>query len=295
MKKIFFKLKYYCARPGHLFKPYSYTIRKIYYYLSIWLHPRTFLSRKKFQKSKSIDFKINSGFLKIENFYNLKLDYSHINSLKDKIDLTKNLPIYDLMKDEDFDTTSEVFKLATSEKIINIVSDYLGFTPILTKISLWYSPNLESFDQSSQSFHLDHEDVSQVKCFFLIEDVNSDMGPTQIINVEKSKYILKKTNYKITKEKKRISDDKIKELVNENDIMACTGKKNTIYFLDKSRCIHAGSKKSKKPRLVLFFQYISPFSNHLDWIWRRSGILNKPKWINNDLTLNQKKVLGQKI
>lgn len=295
MKKLLINLKFYIARPGHLFKPFSYMVRKFYYYFSIFFHPITFISRKRFIKSKNSEKKIESGFLKVENFYDLKLDFSQINSLINKIDLSKNDPIYDLLKDEDFNTNSEVFKFVTSEKVISIVSDYLGFIPLLTTVSLWYSPNLQNFDQSSQFFHLDHEDVSQVKCFFFIEDIDLDMGPTQFINIENSKKLLKKIKYRINKEEKRISDNLIYETINEDEVMSCVGKKNTIYFLDTSRCFHAGSKKSKKPRIVLFFQYLSPFSNHLDWIWRRSGILNKPKWIDNNLSINQKKVLGQKI
>ena len=167
--------------------------------------------------------------------------------------MSKNDPIYDLLKDEDFNTNSEVFKFVTSEKVISIVSDYLGFIPLLTTVSLWYSPNLQNFDQSSQFFHLDHEDVSQVKCFF-IEDIDLDMGPTQFINIENSKKLLKKIKYRINKEEKRISDNLIYETINEDEVMSCVGKKYYLFF-DTSRCFHA-DLKIKKPRIVLFFKYL---------------------------------------
>ena len=290
---MFSKFKNYIARPGHLFKSSSYFMRKIYYYISIILHPRTYISRKIIKKKTSdLD---SLGFAKIENFYDLNFNLSILDELKRKTNLNQKKSIYTLMKDEDFDTNSEVFKFITSDRIVDTVSNYLGFVPILTTVSLWYCPNTENFEESSQFFHLDHEDVSQVKCFYFIEDVDIEMGPTKFINTRKSKKIIEETNYKITKESKRIPEDKILKFIEKNEINYCTGKKNTIYFLDTSKCFHAGSEKSPKSRVILFFQFLSPFSNHFDWFWKRSGILNKPKWKNNLLTNKQKKILGINI
>ena len=227
--------------------------------------------------------------IKIKVLENIDLE-----KLKKNINLEKNQPIYDLISDEEFDTDSEIFKFATSNKVINIVSNYLGFIPLLTNISIWHSPNDINIENSSQFFHLDHEDINQVKCYFLIDDVDMKMGPTQFIDAYNSKIILKKINYRITKKTKRISDKNIFEYVNKEDINFCDGKKNTMFFLDTSQCFHAGSRKSEKSRTILFFQYLSPFSNHLDWFWKRSGILNKPKWKKSKLTDVQKKVLGFK-
>ena len=295
MNKIFSELKNFILRPGHLFKKTNLPIRKMYYFLSMYLHPRTYFSRK--IKLKKSDVQINDelGFLKIENFHDLKIDLNLIERLKKKININDKQPIYNLMRDEDFEVDSDVFKFVTSKKIVQVVSEYLGFIPLLTTISVWFCPNNETLDKSSQFFHLDHEDIKQVKCFYFIDDIDLDMGPTLFLDQKKSQKIINNINYKITKEKKRISDKDIKNHVEENDIEYCTGKKNTIYFLDTSKCLHAGSRKSKKSRVVLFFQFISPFSNHLDWVWQRSGILRKDSWKLKNLDDIQKKLIGLKI
>tara|TARA_Y100000590_G_scaffold465063_1_gene636207 strand:+ start:2216 stop:3100 length:885 start_codon:yes stop_codon:yes gene_type:complete len=294
MIDIFTKLKNYLARPGHLFKTSNYNLRKIYYYISIFFHPRTFFFRKIYKKK---NFLINKekGFKKIENFHQLNFSNIELENLKKNIKNNETEPIYFLMKDEDFDTESDIFKFVTSDKVINIVSDYLGFIPLLTTVSIWYSPNIKNIENSSQFFHLDHEDINQVKCFFLIDNIDMQMGPTQFIDAKKSEELMKKIDYRITKKTKRISDNNIFQYLKNEDVNFCNGKKDTIFFLDTSKCFHAGSRKSEKSRTVLFFQYLSPFSNHFDWIWQRSGILNKPKWKNSQLTDLQKKVLGIKI
>ena len=91
------------------------------------------------------------------------------------------------MRDEDFEVDLDVFKFVTSKKIVQVVSEYLGFIPLLTTISVWFCPNNETLDKSSQFFHLDHEDIKQVKCFYFIDDIDLDMGPTLFLDQKKSK------------------------------------------------------------------------------------------------------------
>ena len=56
-----------------------------------------------------------------------------------------------------------------------------------------------------------------------------------------------------------------------------------------------GQENQKNLESFFFFQFISPFSNHLDWVWQRSGILRKDSWKLKNLDDIQKKLIGLKI
>ena len=72
-------------------------------------------------------------------------------------------------------------------------------------LSLWYSPNNQIFENSSQEYHLDHEDYRQVKGFLFINEIDFETGPLNIINLTQSNKIQKMINYTMTKDNKRVS------------------------------------------------------------------------------------------
>ena len=63
---------------------------------------------------------------------------------------------------------------------------------------MWYSPNDKIFKNSSQEYHLDHEDYKQVKGFLFINEIDLQTGPLNVINVEQSNNIQKLIKYKMT-------------------------------------------------------------------------------------------------
>ena len=163
------KIKTFISNPGHLFRYRSLFERKIYFHLSKYLHLSTFLKRKLI---KTNDFKkFSNGFLKLspEDLNLLGINTSQIisevdgqfNKLDNEIDYSK--PVNVLLSSKDFNIDSKVFKFITNDGIIDIVSNYLGLIPLLTHISFWYSPNQKDVENSSQEYHLDHEDIKQVK------------------------------------------------------------------------------------------------------------------------------------
>ena len=142
---------------------------------------------------------------------------------------------------------------------------------MITNLSLWYSPNDKVFKNSSQEYHLDHEDFRQVKGFLFINDIDHETGPLNIINAQQSNNIQKLINYKLTKSQKRVSDKTIKILKNKNsdikeDVMI--GGSGDLLLCDTSSCFHFGSRLGSKPRFILAFQYITPFGFSVDWNWK---------------------------
>ena len=291
LKKINLVLKH----PGVLIRYRSLKIRKLYFILSKYLHPWTFFSRK-----RKIDYKTNlcsRGYEKIvidtlnENNLNInsimldiedkKKDFSFSN----KINYPKSIEIADM-----FDTNSKIFNFLTSKYLIDIVANYLGCIPILTYSSIWYSDNKKIIDDSSQEYHLDHEDYKQVKGFLYLEDIDENNGAMNLFTSQRSGRIIKKLNYNTSADRKRLKDEVFANY--EDEKIICKGKKGTLYLVDTSKCFHCGSRKSSNSRLLLTFQFITPWANYLKWNWKNSEIIKKNKWRNKNLNNFQKKIIG---
>ncbi len=307
------KLKIFIKKPGQYFRYRNKYLRNLYFNFSKFMHFRTYFSRvyKKnvptFITDESQLMKKNEGFKLIkvaklnENKTNIKevLD-KIVNDLK-KTDLKKfnssEEGIIKLKTSKDFDNKSPEFKFVTDRYLVEIVSRYLKCIPILSSLSLWYSPNNKFIENSSQEYHLDHEDYRQVKGFLFINDVDLNTGPLNVINVTDSNNIQKLINYKMIESSKRVNDKVIEDLkkktnINENIL---TGKSGDLVLCDTSSCFHYGSRlgNNPKPRLILAFQYVTPFSFSMDWNWKNSDIPFKN--FNFEINPLVKKVIGNQI
>ena len=306
------KLKTFLKKPGSYFRYKKKFLRNLYFQFSKFLHFKTYFSRvntKNFPKfitdtSELIDK--NEGFKKI-NFTKLNEKETNVNQVLKKIDfdlkkidLTKlsnsGEGIIKLKTSKDFNNESPEFKFVTNKYLIEIVSRYLKCIPILTSLSLWYSPNNKFMKNSSQEYHLDHEDYKQVKGFLFIDRIDLDTGPLNIINVTQSDNIQKLINYKMTNSGKRVNDKIIIDLkqsmeINENIII---GEAGDLLLCDTSSCFHYGSRLGNRPRLILAFQYTTPFNFFMDWNWIKSERLpyKDLKFQTNSLV---RQVIGNKI
>ena len=284
-------------QPGVLIRYRSLQIRKIYFYLSKYFHLKIFFKRK-----RKIDYKSNLhlyGFEKIEIETLIKNDLnigSMISELEEKIKnfnyLNKNSHIETFDIPDIFDTDSKVFNFLTSKYLIDLVSKYLGCIPLLTYSSIWYSNNQKIFENSSQEYHLDHEDYMQVKGFLYLEDIDEKNGAMNLFSKEYSKRVVREINYKTSPERKRVEDGLFSKY--ENEKIVCKGKKGTLYLVDTSKCFHCGARKSLDSRLLLTFQFITPWANYLEWNWKNSEIIKKNNWKIKELNNIQKKIIGIK-
>ena len=283
----FNKLKFFFKRPGEYFRYKNKLLKKIYFHISKYTHFKTYYSRVQKKNFLSLSLKENDLINKSEGYKlisskklndkNLKVNelLESVNNDLNKLDLQKfkdyNSGLIPIKSPEDFNIESPEFKFVTNSYLIEIVTRYLNCVPLLTNLSLWYSPNDKIFENSSQEYHLDHEDYKQVKGFLFINEIDLETGPLSIINFEQSNNIEKFLNYKMTREDKRVNDKVIKEMkkkmsINENII---TGKPGDLLLCDTSNCFHFGSRLGKKPRFILAFQYITPFGFSIDWNWKR--------------------------
>ena len=191
---------------------------------------------------------------------------------------------------EMFDTDSKVFRFLTSKFLIEKISKYFGCIPLLTYSSVWYSKNDKIIDNSSQEYHLDHEDYKQVKGFLYLEDIDETNGAMNLFSKKNSREVIKKVDYNTSPMKKRLKDNIFEKY--ENEKIVCDGKKGTLYLVDTSKCFHYGARKSLKSRLLLTFQFITPWANYLKWNWKDSEIIKKNKWKLKNIDKTQKKIIG---
>lgn len=151
---------------------------------------------------------------------------------------------------------SNILTLATSPKMIKAVGSYLGCLPVLTYANVWYSPVLGEVAEAegSQRWHLDHEDMKQMKVFIYCSDVDDDAGPMWLVDAATSLGIARDIGYSTTQKSKRVSDQSFEE-IQQVSLTGCVG---DIAFVDTSSCFHLGSRNTKKPRLLIALQYLGP-------------------------------------
>lgn len=290
------KFKNFIKKPGNFFRFRSYRIRKAYYILNKFFHSKTLNLRKVDQKINSSLFE--KGFLKIENkeLKKFNISFSEIQKeIQNKLDnseykINHNLPINKILNSKDFSINSKSFLLATNKNLIRIVSNYFGYVPILTHLSYWVSSNKKKLKGTSQEFHLDHEDIKQLKGFYFLENIEKKNGPTILLQKKQSLDLIMQIGY--TTKKKRLDKNLVNKYVDKSSEIYLTGKKGTLYLVDTSLCFHKGSEKSEKSRKILAFQYLSPFATSFDLNWKNSDILDKPYWKKNNLKQFQKYLVG---
>tara|TARA_B100001093_G_C26849143_1_gene1024231 strand:+ start:3108 stop:3971 length:864 start_codon:yes stop_codon:yes gene_type:complete len=176
----------------------------------------------------------------------------------------KNFMI-NLLKENDVQKIDGLLDFSLNKNIVNIASNYLNTIPFLAYIYLFYSfPN--NSVNSSQLFHCDTEDDSQLKLFFYLDDVDDNNGPFVFIPKNKSLEIMRKTKY----QGKRLTDNQVYEHINRNEVIKFTGKKGSGLAIDTCGCLHYGSRENVKPRKLLMIQ----FTNHFASLYYKSELSN---------------------
>lgn len=181
-------------------------------------------------------------------------------------------------------------KFFTNPLFINIISNYLNDTPLLTELKLLYSPpsSIKDF-KGSQLFHSDFDDKKLVKIFVFIDDVDFDMGPLELIEKNDSKLIMKKVNYSWGQKSKNYSshDDRLKDVLGKEPTRReLVGPSGSIYLVDTANCLHRGSRNPIKARKVLYANFCTrtSFRNPpLNWIYHNKlTLLKSSPMINLD-------------
>lgn len=178
-----------------------------------------------------------------------------------------------------------LLEFAISDTMLEPVKEYIGNLPVLSLISLWYSPNKENEHTRSRAYHLDGPHYRQVKCFIPIENVDEDTGPLCFIPAKESDDTYKKlrSDKTISSYCDRVTDEKIYAHIPSSKVIKATGDVGTICMVDTNTCYHYGSRKANKPRLLLVIQYLDPYCSTLPaWSRKSQNLENLKGTINFD-------------
>ena len=150
---------------------------------------------------------------------------------------------------------------AIADPFVDIVTKYLGTLPILDSFQIWFSPNDSEELIGSKLLHRDSEDFRQIKIFIPIEEVTLENGPLNVMDKKDSENLYKELfkNGLITRRNQKIEDKYILENT-KLDLKKIILNIDQCALVDTCACYHYGSRKSSKPRKLLFLHFTTAFS-----------------------------------
>ena len=162
-----------------------------------------------------------------------------------------------LLEGEDFCQHPELLRCLVARPILDAVTTYLGTVPQLSGAMLVWSPQNDSA-RSSQLYHFDYEDLTQLKMFINIFDTAEDQGPLTFLPAHISTQV-QKTIGRILG---RVSDERIYRAGGQAHDLKLVGPSGSGAFLDTSHCLHYGSRFNKRDRLILIVQFLKFHSSY---------------------------------
>jgi hypothetical protein len=161
----------------------------------------------------------------------------------------------------DLDLDSPYLRFALSDEVLDTVTAYFGVVPVLYDFDVWYTVPWDAVPKASQMWHLDHDDVTQVKVWVYVGDIGPETGPTTVLDARRSTELVEKIGYDMG-EAYRIPDEDLAAYEASGEIEQLTGAEGTVYFIDTSRCFHMGGRvdPGATPRRTCYFQFVTPYS-----------------------------------
>ncbi len=185
---------------------------------------------------------------------------------------------------------SAVVRLALREDLLSAVTTYLRIVPFLTSIQVFHSDVVDDVPTSSQLYHCDGDDVTQVKVFVYCSDVDQASGPLTVLDAASTSTVQRWTRYRY---RQRITDDQVRDVAGAGDSQPVLGPAGTTVLVDTSRCFHFGSRVAPgaAARLVTMIQYQTPYSFMLPT--SAQSALPFRRLITPRLALLHRQVLGE--
>ena len=184
---------------------------------------------------------------------------------------------------------SALLRFALRADVLSSVSRYLGVVPLLTTISVFHSDTVAGDPTSSQLYHCDGDDVTQVKIFVYCTDVDVPSGPLTLLDAATTRAVQRRTGYWY---RHRLTDEQVRAAVGTPEEHVILGPTGTTVFVDTSRCFHFGSRVAQgaPPRLAAMIQYQTPYSFMLPAAAETAAPFRR--LINPSLSPLQRLVLG---
>jgi hypothetical protein len=156
---------------------------------------------------------------------------------------------------------SPYLRFALSDEVLDAVTAYLGVVPVLYDFDVWFTVPWDDPPKASQKWHLDHDDLTQVKVWVYCGDIGPATGPMTVLDARRSAEFAEQIGYDMG-ETYRIPDEQVAAYEASGEIQQLTGAKGTVFFVDTSRCFHMGGRldPGATPRRTCYFQFVTPYS-----------------------------------
>ncbi len=145
----------------------------------------------------------------------------------------------------------DLIRFMVCRPILDTVTAYLGSVPLLAGGALWWTPVNESA-LSSQLYHFDNEDFRQVKLFVNVFETADEHGPFTFLPADVSQRIRESVGY-VTG---RVDDERALAIAGPDAAIQVVGPPGSAAFVDTARCLHFGSRSTRRDRLVLMIQFL---------------------------------------
>ena len=162
-----------------------------------------------------------------------------------------------LLEGEEFCQHPDRLRRLVARPILDAASAYLGTVPKLSGARLCWSPENDTA-RSSQLFHFDYEDLTQLKMFINIFDTTEEQGPLTFLPADISQQVERSIGRVLG----RVQDEQIYEGGGRGHELKLIGSPGSGAFLDTSRCLHYGSRFNRRDRLVLIIQFLKCHSSY---------------------------------
>jgi|GEM_PF-387227 Phytanoyl-CoA dioxygenase (PhyH)./GSCFA family. len=157
----------------------------------------------------------------------------------------------------------EVQRLVADPSILAVAQDYLGCSPILDLLTMWWSTAVwpEANSEAAQLFHFDMDRINFLKFFVYLTDVTEETGPHSYVRASHHRKPLALLR------DGRFSDQEILRHYSSEDIIDIVAPRGTMFFAD-TRGFHKGVHLRAGHRLIFQMEFASslfgaPYSPNL--------------------------------
>jgi hypothetical protein len=155
-----------------------------------------------------------------------------------------------LLAGADFCEHPELIRFMVSRPVLDAASAYLGSVPLLAGAALWWTPENDTA-QRSQLYHFDGEDERQLKLVLNVFETTEENGPFTVLPADVSLPICRSSS-----KRERITDERVEAECGSGCAQRLVGPPGSGAFVDTSRCLHYGSRRSRGDRLILMIQFL---------------------------------------
>lgn len=147
---------------------------------------------------------------------------------------------------EDLVKFKAIMDIANDPSVLQVVQDFLGATPTISNINMWWSFGGRKQAEHAQLYHRDLDDWKFCKLFVYLTDVSEKSGPHIYVKGTSQSPLFRKI--------RRYSDAEVEATFGKENVMRFVEPKGTAFIVD-TYGFHKGLLPESDNRLLLQVQY----------------------------------------